>query len=229
MKLKLLSFNIQHCRNFITRQIDIDSVVNLIKETGADIIGLNEVYGEFDNNKAQYQEISEKLGFYYYFGQTITWKNIPFGNALISKYPLKDPKNIMIPDPEVRDSHWYETRSIIRTNFKDFDLNLLITHYGLFDTEQENALNTTLNLINDIKERIVFMGDLNMEPSNPKIKTLESILVNTHPFEEATYPSNEPIKKIDYIFVSKDLKYKNAKIIKKIVSDHFAHYAEIEI
>ena len=48
MELNILSFNTQHCMNYITRKIDYESVVNLIKELDADIIGLNEIRGEGD-------------------------------------------------------------------------------------------------------------------------------------------------------------------------------------
>lgn len=229
MKLNLLSFNIQHCKNFITKEIDVDSVVNLIKSCNADIIGLNEVYGSHLGNIAQYEEIANKLGYYFYFGQTFIYNQTPFGNALISKYKLKNPKTIMIPDPLIRDSHWYETRCIIHSSFEDFKLDILITHYGLFESEQVNALNVTLDILKNIKNKVVFMGDLNMEPSNPKIKDLEKILINTITDNILTYPSINPTKKIDYIFVSNDIKYENPKIIEKVVSDHFPHFVCIEI
>ena len=229
MKIKLLSFNIQHCRNFITREIDVDSVVNLIKESGADIIGLNEVYGEYKGNIPQYEEIANKLGFDYYFGQTFTFNGTPFGNAIVSRYKLKDPETIMIPDPLVRDSHWYETRCIIKTGFHDFKLNVLVTHYGLFESEQENAINTTTCLLNNLKTKTVFMGDLNMEVDNPKVEKISKLLVNTLIDDSLTYPSINPEKKIDYIFISKDIKLLSANIIIEVVSDHFPHYAEIEL
>lgn len=229
MKIKLLTFNIQHCRNFITSEIDVDSVVNLIKESKADIIGLNEVYGAHKGNLPQYQEIAEKLGFYYYFGETFKFNGTPFGNAIVSRFKLKNPKTVMIPDPLVRDSHWYETRCIIQTSFEEFDLNVLITHYGLFDSEQENALNTTIDILKKTNDNTVFMGDLNMEASNDKLKRLDTYLINTLTDNSLSYPSIDPIKKIDYIYLSQDIKLISAKIIEKVVSDHFPHFAEIEI
>lgn len=229
MELKFLSFNIQHCKNYITKEIDVDSVVNLIKESGADIIGLNEVYGEHKGNLPQYEEIAKKLGFHYYFGQTFMFHGTPFGNAIISRFKLKNPETIMIPDPPIRDNHWYETRCIIKTNFEDIDLTVLVTHYGLFESEQENALNTTLDILNSIENKLVLMGDFNLEPDSKKIKIIEKYLDNTLDAHNLTYPSIEPTKKIDYIFKSKDLKLVEAKIIQKVVSDHFAHFAKIKI
>jgi len=230
MKLKILTFNIQHCKNYISKEIDVNSVVSLIKETNADIIGLNEVYGAYDNKIAQYEEIANKLNYYYYFGKAIDYKNIPYGNALISRFALKNPTTIMIPDPEIRDNSWYETRCIIKSSFSDFTLNVLVTHFGLFPSEQLSAFSTTLQVLNDLNfKNIVFMGDLNLEPKDKIIQDLEKYLINTLGPNNYTYPSINPMKKIDYIFVSKEIKFTNSKIINKVVSDHLAHYVEIEI
>ena len=49
-KMKLLTFNVQHFRNYITREIDIDLFARTIKEINPDIICLNEVFGEGSND-----------------------------------------------------------------------------------------------------------------------------------------------------------------------------------
>lgn len=73
MLVKIMSFNIQHCLNFITREIDFDVMVDAIKKCGADIIGLQEVNneGESKEYEAQAKILAEKLGFYYYFTEAI--------------------------------------------------------------------------------------------------------------------------------------------------------------
>ena len=45
MKLKVVSYNIQHAKNYITKVIDYDKLVNAIKEMNPDVIALNEVFG----------------------------------------------------------------------------------------------------------------------------------------------------------------------------------------
>ena len=46
MTLKIMSFNTQHCMNYITRQIEFDTFANAIRSQNADIIGLNEMRGK---------------------------------------------------------------------------------------------------------------------------------------------------------------------------------------
>ena len=73
MQIKLMSFNVQHCLNFITREIDYDIMADAIKKCGADIIGLQEVRNKSwaRDYKAQAKIIAKKLGFYYYFAEAI--------------------------------------------------------------------------------------------------------------------------------------------------------------
>ena len=44
--MKVMSFNTQHCLNFITRKIDFPRMAEAILQCGADIVGLNEMRGE---------------------------------------------------------------------------------------------------------------------------------------------------------------------------------------
>ena len=46
MKINLMSFNTQHCLNYIERNIDFDIMTQAIKQCNADIIGLNEMRDE---------------------------------------------------------------------------------------------------------------------------------------------------------------------------------------
>ena len=91
MKIKFMSYNTQHCLNFITREIDFDIMADAIIKCGADVIGLQEMRDESEDEeyKAQAKIIAEKLGFYYYFAKAIDVRgNNPYGNALLSRYPI---------------------------------------------------------------------------------------------------------------------------------------------
>ena len=51
MPVTLMSFNTQHCMNFITKEVEYDSFAEEIRRHNADIIGLNEVYDQCDSGK----------------------------------------------------------------------------------------------------------------------------------------------------------------------------------
>ena len=57
--MKFMSFNTQHCLNYIERQIDFEVMAKAIRDTGADIVGLNEMRGA--GTDPEYTAQTEKL------------------------------------------------------------------------------------------------------------------------------------------------------------------------
>ena len=148
----------------------------------------------------------------------------------MSKYPLKTIETIGIPDPiEKTGGQLYETRAVLKVTL-DNGLIVLVTHFGLNLDEHINAVKTVLNYIE--KEKCVFMGDLNVEPQNPVLKPIQESLVDAATVigeELLSFPSDKPYKKIDYIFVTPDVKIISADIPDIVCSDHRPHIAEIGI
>lgn len=235
MKIKVMSYNTQHCLNFITQKIDYDIIVDTIKKCGADIIGLQEIRnaGECEEYEAQARILAEKLGFYYYFAEAICidGKN-PYGNALISRYPITTAQTLSISDPEIKKyDGYYETRCLLKAKINiGGGLNVLVSHFGLNPDEQKNAVETVV--ANIPAERCVLMGDFNMEPDDVILNPIIYRLYDTaHSFSspKLSWPSDIPTVKIDYIFTSKDLKVSDADIPAIVSSDHRPHVATIEL
>lgn len=231
-----MSYNTQHCLNFITREIDFDIIADTIKKCEADIIGLQEIRDEGQDAVYQSQAkiIAEKLGYhYYYFAEAIRFGGVnPYGNAIISRYPIISAETIMIPDPEIKKyDGYYETRCLLKATIDVRNgLNVLVSHFGLNPDEQENAVETVVS--NIPKEHCVLMGDFNMEPDNQILNPIMQGLQDTAKFfstYKLSFPSDTPKVKIDYIFVSKDLKVEYADIPEIISSDHRPHVATIEL
>lgn len=237
MKLKVMTFNTQHCRNFITGKIDFDVMAKAINTCGADIVGLNEMRN-IGHNTEEYDDqvriLSEKTGLsYYYFAEAIRFggKN-PYGNGILSRYPITNAHAVIIPDPpkEGRDKNgYYETRCVLCASLDvGFELNVRVSHFGLMPEERENAVWTlTENLP---MERCVLMGDFNMKPDDKMLIPIRARMndtAKTFDGEKLSFPSDNPTEKIDYIFVSRDIEVLTADIPPIIASDHRPHTAEI--
>ncbi len=236
MFVKCMSFNTQHCLNYITREIDFDVMAKAIIDCGADIIGLQEIRNEGPNADYQNQTkiLAEKAGFeYYYFAEAIRFDGVnPYGNAIISRFPIKHIENITIPDPEVRKyDGYYETRCLLKAEIDIGDgLTVCVSHFGLNPDEHENAVSTCIANIE--KEKCVLMGDFNMQPDNTLLCPIRERLFDTASLfdgEKFSFPSDAPIKKIDYIFTSEDLKVISADIPAIVSADHRPHIAVIEL
>lgn len=235
MKVKIMSFNTQHCLNYVTEEIDYDIMIETIKKCGADIIGLQEIRDEGDawDFHPQAKILAEKLGYHHYFAEAIRFGGSnPYGNALISRYPIKFAETVSIPDPEIKGyDDYYETRCLLKATIDvGNDLNVLVSHFGLNPDEQQNAVQTVIDNLG--QESCVLMGDFNMQPDNPILNPIMQRLYDTaNDFSSLkfSYPSDNPTVKIDYIFVSKDIKVHCADIPAMVASDHRPYVAEIEI
>lgn len=235
MDITLMSFNTQHCLNFITREIDFDAFAEEIRYRNADIIGLNEIRGQGVDPGYQEQAkiLGEKLGYYYYFAQAVCIKGKnPYGNAILSKYPILSVETVMIPEPDPHGyDGYYEPRCILKAKIDVCGgFNVYVTHFGLNPDEQENAVNTVLENID--KEKCVLMGDFNMSPEDTLIERIRENMYDTAQLfgeELLSWPSDKPSVKIDYIFTSHDICVKSADIPGDIVSDHRPYMAVIAV
>ncbi len=235
MKLNVVSFNTQHCRNFISGKIDYEKVVQLIKDLDADIIGLNEMRGEgpLEGYEPQMQILAELTGYHYYFAPAIMMcGNSPYGNGLLSRFPIKHAEIIPIPDPiEKTGNLYYETRCILKAVVDiGKDLTVMVSHFGLNDDEHVNAVNTLLPALE--KTNCIFMGDLNSTPENAVLDGIRAQMFDTAELfneNKLSFPSDTPREKIDYIFTSRDIEVTYADIPNIVVSDHRPYIIKIDL
>ena len=231
-----MTFNIQHCLNYLGRDIDFPLFSDAIAKSGADIVGLNEVRGKGET--AAYEEqtdiLADGAGYKYrFFAPAIRFRGTePYGNAILSKYPIISAQVVMIPDPAVkRYPGYYETRCVCKTVIDaGATLTVLSVHFGLNPDEHRNARDTVLKEIEDT--RCVLMGDFNVKPSSRILSPIRKAMNDAaDAFDGVKYsfPSDRPDRKIDYIFTSRDIKILSADIPPLVVSDHRPHTADIEI
>lgn len=233
--MKIMTFNVQHCMNYTTREIDYELFGRTLRESGADVVGINEIYsgGEESCYGNQVARLAERGGYgYSFFAKAILVKGIsPYGNALLSKVPVVEARVIPIPDPTIRreGGHGYETRCLLKARLEN-GLCVMVLHMGLNPEEQENALRVVLENLED--KRCVLMGDFNVTPDHPLIRAIAERMNDTSACVTQpllSFPSDAPDCKIDYIFASRDLEILSADIPSVVASDHRPHTAEIEL
>jgi endonuclease/exonuclease/phosphatase family metal-dependent hydrolase len=77
------------------------------------------------------------------------------------------------------------------------------------------------------------VGDLNAEPGSPEILLLEEfglaeVIKSAGITPGYTYSSLEPVRRIDYIWLSADLQAENVSITTEPASDHLGIAATVE-
>lgn len=232
--MKIMTFNTLHCTDFNKMEIDFQFIADTIKKCGADIAGLNEMRdkgrdADYDHQAAILAELTGLK--YHYFAKAIDFDGVnPYGNAFISKYPIISAEKIMIPDPDPKTgTDYYETRCLLKAKLEG-GITVLVTHFGLNRDEQENAVKTVLE--NLAEEKCILMGDFNVLPDDSVLEPIRERMKDTaDAFEKPllSYPSPQPDRKIDYIFVSRDIEVVSADIPAIVASDHRPHTAVINI
>lgn len=230
--MKFMSFNTQHCLNYLEQKIDFDIMARAIKACDADVIGLNEMrnVGANDEYQDQVGILSDLTGIEgHYFAEAIKFSGVnPYGNGMLSKLPIISAETIIIPDPEPKKYNgYYETRCVLKAKLEG-DITVLISHFGLNPDEQENAVKTIVE--NMAPRKCIVMGDFNMEPDNPLLNPIRERMVDTSEYfdePKLSFPSDKPNIKIDYIFVSPDVEVVAADIPNIVAADHRPHTAEV--
>lgn len=239
MNLRVMTYNIQHGADHHRavlgepEQLNLPQIADVIRAFHPDIVGLNEVRDR--GVSAAYREqallLADALDYdHVYFAKAIDDQgNGPYGNAILSRLPIRSAKTIPIPLP--LSEAGCEPRCILHAEFdapERFDV--LITHFGLTPPEQRNAVAAVLELAERRKAPMLMMGDLNLPPEHPILQPLSEVFQDTGsllPEQTRSFPSERPTIKIDYIFASPEFRAVSAEIPQLVASDHCPCLADL--
>lgn len=229
-----MTFNVQHFYRWNNKTIDIPFFADFIRKYDVDFCGLNEVRGEgpVKDYTDQTNALADLMGYERFFGEAIKVKGTsPYGNAFISRLPVKSAEVIKIPDPIIKIGGNFETRCVIKAvvDACGTDVMFLVCHMGLTKSERKNAVKTICKILDSSEMPCILMGDFNTVPDDMVLSPIYVRMTDTAKADrsknEPSYPSYKPETKIDYIFF-RGLKLINTQTINEVVSDHLPIVAE---
>lgn len=238
--MRIMTYNIQHGRDHHTPDRDnilLSQIADVIRELDPVFCTLNEVRneGKLPDYTNQAKAIGDALGWHHYFAEAIRFDgDNPYGNAIVSKYPIVEAETILIPDPAVKKyDGYYETRCVLKAvlDMEGKPFTVFTAHFGLNPDEAENAVNTVLTEVRKCNTPFCLQGDFNLQPDSPLLRPIFEELVDTACAGFGpmfTFSSDDPFEKIDYIFVSKDVNVLSADAPVVIASDHTPFIADID-
>jgi len=221
--LTLLTFNI-HSANNIEGSVQLEQIIEEIRETGAHIIGLQEVERLMPRSGYQDQAriIAEELGYYYYYGGNINILGVQYGNAFLSKYPILEVSNHKLP------REMLEPRGLIEATV-DVDgtmYHIYVTHLGLDSEERRNQIKYINDLIAQKEGNILLLGDFNNNPDSSEMAILDPRMTDSaaamEQDNEYTYSNWDELLKvrIDRIYYSDNINLISHMVMPSQVSDH---------
>ena len=233
--VKVLSFNILHGAN-TDGKFDLDVIANVIKKANADFVSLQEV--DFKTNRAKKYDLTTELGFRTkmtsVFGRAMYYDGGEYGEAVLSKYSFISTRNVALPYTKGN-----EPRAAleITTVLKSGDtISFIGTHLDHLneDTDRISQVKELNKVFTKNKYPTILTGDLNDIPNSNAIKILEKFWKASYKKSnpKLTFPSNNPIQKIDYVLLSPRKKWKVLKtetICDTIASDHCGYLVTLEL
>lgn len=256
--LRILSYNIHQGLTLHRKKSSLYELGQLLKTLKVDILLLQEVAGRVENSKKipphlssiqfQLDAISELHWPYAAYGKNVHFKGGYYGNAILSKYPIKETMNIdislknlirrgmLISRIELGPSTINPTKSATPLA----EVYVVATHFGLLDREREKQLSKLLHhLPKHIPKDapLILGGDFNdwreklTLPLRTKLKVHEAYY-EKHKRHARTFPSTFPVLRLDRIYF-RGLELVHVKTFRGapwyLLSDHLPVLAEFKL
>lgn len=224
-----MSYNIHHGVG-LDEVLDLKRIAQIIKETQANIIGLQEVdrfYGARSEFKDQAKELATLLNCDYHYAPNVKKsaehpddESHEYGIATFSRYPILSTKHILL------ESFGQEQRGVLKVTIdvEGETVSVYNTHLCLDSDNRYAQMTELIDMISDDPYPSILLGDFNAQPESDAITLLreQTDLIDTfeHISPAFTIPSNQPNRRIDYIFTSSSIKSENQTVIQTEASDH---------
>lgn len=227
--LRILTYNTHHAKG-VNGKLDLARIADVIRNSGADVVALNEVDKNWDRsgNVDQTQKLAEILDMHSVFAPTV---GDNYGNAVLSRYPiLSSTVHPLTPGAEPRVC--IESRIDVE--------GVLITFMAVHLDSQTNRAAEVLDIVKIIRgkppeEKIVLAGDFNLEPAAAELRPLLEYVDDARIAAGGNLTATMVDSNIwiDYVFVSPNLK-SAVRICRSlrtpttaVASDHYPVYAEL--
>lgn len=223
---RVMSYNIQHGRG-MDGVIDLERIARVIVEEQADVVALQEVdrFVERSGGRDLLRELSELTGLEHFsFGKNIDFQGGDYGNAVLSRHPITHVENT-----HLRQRSDGERRGVlqIRIDRRGREIAVLNTH--LDHRGNEERAYSIDQIQHEILPRyaaypVVFAGDFNETPGGDVHARMTALLDDA--WEQSgdgpgyTFPSDVPDRRIDYVFHSRELVPRRARVPQTPASDH---------
>lgn len=239
--VRYLSYNV-HQAFGTSGEMDVDAIAEVIEESGATVVGLQEVArgGLLNANTDLVHLLGEHLGWEHvvFFGTT----DPVWGNAILSRYPLGETERRLLPKVGTPYQRGYLAAPVDAPGGEVLFISTHLQHVNDAETHDEDpeadlypVHHEQLAVVIEEwagRQPAVLVGDLNARPGWRQVdELLDAGWVDA--WAEAgsgdgfTANAADPRYRIDYVLHTQDLTTTDIGVIASQASDHFAVVADI--
>lgn len=249
MQVEVMSWNIWMGKN-------LEQVGLYIEESGADVIGLQEVIETPDGRKTTNHgeilavRLGYNLAFYPAFkgqfdnGGAHFWQ----GNAILSRMPIKGQSGHLLSELDIyQNTAETQPRILVQATVNkegQEDLDVFCTHLAYSPRFRRSEIRTgqlarLLDLIP--AQRALLMGDFNCPSGSEDLARIKEGMINAdpnellqptwtvHPFSLDGHIETGLVHRLDHIFVTPDLVSESFRIGESRASDHLSIHASLRV
>lgn len=210
-------------------QFDLKRTAHVLTGLDPDIVLLQEVDCRRLQTRMSHQPafLANMLNMDYAYGAVRHYRPGSYGNAILSRYPIVNYKNHILPGEDQRCCLEAEIGTPL-SNITVFDL-----HLGLKAAERYHHLkDIILPRVRAVSSPVVLGGDFNARPESSEIGLIRDCLQDSFQANSGeciyTFPSDQPRARIDYIFLNNRWELNDCKIILDTqASDHLPLVCEM--
>lgn len=207
--LRVLQFNIRAAMSG-RGHVDVPQIAAEIKAVRPDLVSLNEVDSGTSRTRVdEPASLAEATGLHVVYGPNLIYDGGPFGNAILTRYPVVESHNLRLPGtPRL------EPRGLLTVVVSVGGRRVAFssTHLSDGDAGRQGRLLQALAVkraLRSMTAPAILAGDLNSVPADVPARILRGDLLDAQ--EEGgtgpgdTYPQTNPSSRFDYILYDRQL------------------------
>lgn len=229
--LTISTFNVQNDINYYKDE-KTKMILDYLTKEKINVLNLQEVYSTLNKNLVkELSSLSYSINGKYRFFLKYLLKRFNEKTPIITNYKVLKTKTYHLP-------HFPSLLRRIITKVEIEDNNHLISIYNThidfqYESVKQRQLKKILKILKKDKNLIILTGDFNLKTNNPIfndfIKELDKINIKHIDIKEKTFKSSKYHRAIDHIFISKDFKLIDKRLITNIpTSDHYPVLIQID-
>lgn len=235
-----LTYNIKHGTNELNNYT-LDGIIGFLSKQNADLLGLQEVdrFAKRTMFEDQAQKIGDSLRLDSIFVPSLVLpsegRDKPkreYGLMRLSRFPVIKSAQHFLRESEYAGNRFTENRICLESTI-EVDGKKVAFFVAHVDTNGiEKQLEKLVGVLDRAEYPKILTGDFNVTPENPDLRAFlkEANLKNaTEGKKLLTCEDERGAMQIDYIFVSKDIKVKDAKVLDVGFSDHKPLFATLSL
>ncbi len=231
-ELRVMTFNIHHAEG-VDGKLDVARVADVIRASGADVVGLQEVDRgvERSGRRDILKELADLTGMRLAFGKNIDHQGGDYGNGLLTTWPIVSEGNRHLP------GDGSEQRGALQVviDVEGTQVLVLTTHldYRRPDDYRVASADAIMEMLRGWGPGpVVALGDFNDVPGSRTHTRLASMLTDAWAAvgkdDGFTIPVVSPNRRIDWILV-RGLEPTQAEVVRTQASDHLPVVATLRL